>query len=77
MIGKAANFMLVVDEMETNSFLANTRLLFDLIESNHNLIDLIEWLHIVNKCHDHFRSLKAKTTPITVRSVLKKKTILK
>jgi hypothetical protein len=70
MIGKAANFMLVADDVDTNSFLANMRLLFDLIESNHNLIDLIEWLHISNKFYDHLRLLKVKTAQITVNYFL-------
>ena len=66
MIGKAANFLLVPDEENTNSFLTNMRHLFDLLESNDNLIDLIEWLHIANKFYDQLRSLKTKTTQITI-----------
>jgi hypothetical protein len=67
MIGKAANFMLLPDDADSNAFMSNMRLLFDLIESHQNLIDLIEWLHISNKFYDHLRSLKPKTTQITVK----------
>ena len=73
MIGKAANFMLhTIEDAEssntTETFLGNIRLLFELIECNTTLIDLIEWMHIANKFYDHLRSLKTKTIQITVRN---------
>jgi hypothetical protein len=69
MIGKAANHLLISDEENTNSYLTNMGHLLDLLESNENLIDLVEWLHITNKFSDYLRSFKTKSNQIMVSLV--------
>lgn len=66
MIKKGATFLLSSDEDLTSNFLDNIKKLVQLSESHVNFIDLDNWLYILNKLHDHFRSIKTKTNVISV-----------
>ncbi len=71
MIKKASTFLLNSDEDLTSNFLENIKKLVQLSESHTSFIDLDNWLYILNKLHDHFRSVKTKTNVINVSSILK------
>ena len=71
MIKKASTFLLNSDEDLTSNFLENIKKLVQLSESHTSFIDLDNWLYILNKLHDHFRSVKTKTNVINVSLVFK------
>lgn len=66
MIKKAATFLLSSDEDLTGSYLDNIKNLLQLSESHANFIDLENWLYMLNKLNEHFRSIKNKNNLINV-----------
>lgn len=64
---KTSNLILLPDEENMNGFLSYFDMLMQLMESDQNLIDLVQWLHISNKLFDHLKALKTKSNQITVR----------
>ncbi|CAF0955839.1 unnamed protein product [Brachionus calyciflorus] len=63
---KSANLILATDDDNLNTYMGNLGFLLGIMENNHDLLDLYQWIHITNKFYDYLKSIKTKTNQLNL-----------